>query len=53
MNCYGWESSVSECSKNVYPSGSCSQLQTVGVICKDGKTTLYRFMYTAYYYRMQ
>ena len=40
MNCFGWEFSVSECSKNVYPSGSCSQLQTVGVICKDSKTTI-------------
>ena len=36
MNCFGWEKSVSECSKNVYPTGTCSSSKTVGVICKQG-----------------
>uniref|UniRef100_A0A1X7STL2 SRCR domain-containing protein n=1 Tax=Amphimedon queenslandica TaxID=400682 RepID=A0A1X7STL2_AMPQE len=36
VKCVGWEKSITECTKNVYPAGSCSQSQTASVVCKEG-----------------
>lgn len=36
VKCVGWEKSVTQCQKNVYPAGSCSQSQTASVVCKEG-----------------
>ena len=40
VNCFGWEKSLSQCSKNVFPSYSCYPTQSVGVVCKEGRVDL-------------
>ena len=39
MRCFGWEDSVDECSKDVYPSINCYSwgYNVAGVECRDSK----------------
>ncbi|XP_011408754.1 PREDICTED: scavenger receptor cysteine-rich domain superfamily protein-like, partial [Amphimedon queenslandica] len=34
--CYGWENTLFDCQKTIYPYDSCPVQNTVGVACKDG-----------------
>lgn len=43
--CSGWESTIQSCSKQVYPSFTCSQQYTVGMTCKDGKGCIHKKKY--------
>lgn len=36
LQCYGWEDSLFECPKSVFPTFNCASQYAVGVICKDG-----------------
>ena len=42
VNCHGWESSLSSCSKSTYRQFTCSSNYIAGVLCTDGiKYVLY------------
>ena len=38
--CYGWENTLFDCQKTIYPYDSCPVQNTVGVACKDGEYIL-------------
>ena len=35
VNCKGWESQLTECTKTTFPNINCSPQNTVGLLCKD------------------
>ena len=39
LSCYGWEKSIYECGKSIYPSSYCSSYQVIGVTCKESEQT--------------
>ena len=40
LACSGWETNIYNCNKDVFPNFNCTQQNTAGVTCKDGKSTL-------------
>lgn len=40
LGCKGYETSLSQCSMDVYPSLQCSRSQIAGVLCRDSKYSL-------------